>query len=77
MILVATMIGLAYLTQTLGTNATSEEINDLRASGNTARQLISQQTLWVEVRTDSQDVAKRAGELRLRSLGDPTVLRAR
>jgi hypothetical protein len=76
MILVATMVGLAYLSQTLGTNATTEEISSLTGRANMARQVLSRQALVVEFAIDPQKVATEAGKLRLRSLGDPVVFRA-
>lgn len=76
MILVATMVGLAYLSQTLGTNATTEEINEMTGKANAARKILSRQALLIDFDTDPQVIARKAGELRLRSLGDPVVLRA-
>lgn len=75
-ILVSTMVALAYLTQTLGSNATSGEISRLTATGNTLRDDIRTLTLAVEVRTDPGDVAKRARALGLKPLDDPVVLPA-
>jgi hypothetical protein len=75
-ILATTMLGLVYLTQTLGTNATTSEISDLAAKGNELRGFLRTQDWAVSVNTDPQDVAKRARDLKLKSLGEPRVLRA-
>lgn len=76
-ILVATMVGLVYLTQTLGTNATSSEISNLTDKSNDLRDLVNSHTYAVEVGTDPEKVAKAARKLGLERLGDPVILPAR
>lgn len=75
-ILVATMVGLAYLTQTLGSNATTAEISSLTNKSNDLRAQLSLQEYNVELATDPSDIAKRARELGLKPLGDTLVLTA-
>lgn len=75
-ILVVTMVALAYLTQTLGSNATSGEISKLTAAINQSQGLIGAQALAVDYSIDPGRVAKRAADLRLKPLGDPVVLPA-
>ncbi len=76
-ILVTTMVGLAYLTQTLGSNATSDEISRLTAEGNDLRNVITKHDDAVDFYTDPGRVAKRAGELGLKPLDELVVLKAR
>jgi hypothetical protein len=73
-ILVATMVGLAYLTQTLGSNTTSAQIGDLTSKSNNLADQLRLQKSNVELATDASAIAKRARELGLKPLGEPLVL---
>jgi hypothetical protein len=74
-ILATTMLGLVYLTQTLGSNAATSEITQLAAEGNKLRGVWRTQSLYVGLELDATNVAKRARALKLKQLGDPVVLR--
>ena len=75
-ILGATMLGLVYLTQTLGSNAATSEISDLAAKGNKLGIIWRNQTLTVEIETDAAGITKRARKLGLKPLGEATVFPA-
>jgi hypothetical protein len=75
-ILATTMLGLVYLTQTLGSNDNNSEISDLAGTANSLRNSLRNQDLSVAISTDPQDIAKRARGLQLKPLGDTLVLPA-
>ena len=75
-ILATTMLGLVYLTQTLGSNATSSEIGTLAGNANKLRNSLGRQDLLVLVNTDPVDLAKRARDLKLKPLDATVVLPA-
>ena len=75
-IMAATMLGLVYLTQTLGSNATSSEIRDLAAQREELGQRLRNQAMAVETFADPEEIGLKARKLGLRKLGDPVVLAA-
>lgn len=75
-ILAATMLGLVYLTQTLGSNAVSSEIRDLAAQREELGRLLRNQALAVETYADPEVIGRRAHKLGLITLGDVVVLTA-
>jgi hypothetical protein len=75
-VVAATMVGFAYLTQTLASNATVAEIARLNARMDEIRQQRSVQALAVEQWSDETNLAGRARKLGLVDLGDATVLKA-
>lgn len=76
-IVAATMLGLVYLTQTLGSHATSAEIVGLEATRAELQKQITQGSLIVMEASEEDNVRARAqaGKLKLRKLGAPLVLR--
>jgi hypothetical protein len=74
-ILAATMLGLVYLTQTLGSNATSSEIRDLAAQREELGRLLRNQALAVETYADPEEIGRRARKLGMVTLGDVVVLK--
>lgn len=75
-VLAATMIGFAYLTQTLDSNATVAEMAKLNARMDAIRQQRSVQAFAVEQWSDETTLASRARKLGLVDLGDAVVLGA-
>lgn len=75
-ILVSTMLGLAYLTQTLGTNATSSEVRELQADLAGLDTNLRRQSIHLMNLTEADAVIDRARAQGFRSLGEPLVLRA-
>jgi hypothetical protein len=75
-ILATTMLGLVYLTQTLGSNATTSEISTLAGDASSLRRVLGNHELAVAISTDPQEVAKRARGLKLKQLGQTVVLPA-
>ena len=75
-ILGATMLGLVYLTQTLGSNAATADISAAAAKGNELRGALRNQGLTVEIYTDPAEITKRARKLGLKPLGDAVVFPA-
>lgn len=75
-IVAATILGLVYLTQTLGSNATTSEVAALEAKQVELRTTITRQALWVMGETEDEAVRARAKPLKLTKLGQPLVLRA-
>ncbi len=76
-ILVGTILGLAYLTQTLGANASNVEIGQLAADrGQFQRQLLTQRSTIGQRTTDGliEDKAVASG---LADLGDAVIVRVR
>jgi hypothetical protein len=73
-ILATTMLGMVYLTQTLGSNATSSEISGLASDTNGLRADLRNQSLSVGMKMDAEKVTKRARALKLQPLGDTVVL---
>ena len=77
-IVAATMLGLVYLTQTMGTNATSSEIRALEAQRSNLMDSIGRQVRTVDEALEAELVikgAKKAGLKRL-DLDDVRVLSA-
>jgi hypothetical protein len=74
-ILAATMLGLVYLTQTLGSHATSTRIGDLTDARDDLNGRISLYVSEAIRRTDSGLISERAGDLGLRELSKTVVLR--
>lgn len=75
-ILVSTMLGLAYLTQTLGTNATSNQVELLQADSDKLNATLRNQSFQVDELTEVDLIRASAQKQGFRSLGKPTVLRA-
>jgi hypothetical protein len=75
-ILTATMLGLVYLTQTLGSNATSMEINKLASDGQKLQSQLLNQKAKIESDANPDSIARKAGKIGLRRLDDRLVLRA-
>jgi hypothetical protein len=74
-ILAATMIGFAYLTQTLASNATSAEISALELKLQDLAQEVRHQEALVVMWQDTE-LAPAAAELGLKLHGDPVTLKA-
>ena len=74
-IVAATMLGLVYLTQTLGSHATTAEIAGLEAERSKLQTQITQGSLIVMEASEEDKVRAEAGKLKLRKLGAPLVLR--
>jgi H2-forming N5,N10-methylenetetrahydromethanopterin dehydrogenase-like enzyme len=70
------MLGLAYLTQTLGTNAASSEVSGLQADLKGLDTDLRRQSIHLMNLTESDAVIDRARAQGFRSLGEPLVLRA-
>jgi len=75
-IVAATILGLVYLTQTLGSSATSSEIYDLEGQRSELQGDIATGTLLVLEASDRETVRPAARKLKLKPLGAPLVLRA-
>ena len=75
-IITATMLGLVYLTQTLGSNATSSEIRYLEAQRLELADDLRRQAVLVESFTDPDVVTKAARRSKLHNLGGAVVLPA-
>jgi hypothetical protein len=75
-ILGLTMLGLVYLTQTLGANAMSAQIDELRAEQAKQVRTLTNQQAAIQLKADPAKVALRAGRADLKRLGDAIVLRA-
>ncbi len=75
-ILAATMLGLVYLTQTLGANATSSEIRSLDSQREDMRREITRQALHVKDVTKADAIIGNARQLGLQELDDKLVLTA-
>lgn len=75
-ILVATMLALAYLTQTLGSNATSSQIEVLQAESEVLEGTLMKQSIRVAELIEVDVIKSGARAQGFRSLGEPTVLRA-
>ncbi|MEA2026042.1 MAG: hypothetical protein U9O18_05065 [Chloroflexota bacterium] len=75
-IVIATMLGLVYLTQTLGSNATSSEIRSLDRQRVKLTGELHRQAIQVEVLTLADVITKKAGKQGLRKLRAPVVLPA-
>ncbi len=75
-ILAATMLGLVYLTQTLGANATSSEIRDLDNQREALGITIGRQALQAKDLTKADTVISDARDLGLYELDDRLVLSA-
>ncbi len=75
-IVAATMLGLVYLTQTLGSNATTSEIYGLERAKVQLQTEISRHAILVLEASDSDAVRTEARHLKLKKLGDAVVLSA-
>lgn len=75
-ILAATMLGLVYLTQTLGSNATTSQVRALQAEIGRLDREERRQEARVQVLIDSEVIAERARELGLQKRRDIVVLEA-
>jgi hypothetical protein len=75
-ILAGTMLGLVYLTQTLGSNATHSEIGDLTARREDLGRQLRNIAVAVETYADTEEISRRARKLGLVELGDVVVLSA-
>ncbi len=72
----ATILGLAYLTQTLGSNATNSEIRSLDRARGALQTEINRHAILVLKAADGDTVRSEARRLGLKKLGDPVVLTA-
>jgi hypothetical protein len=75
-ILAGTMLGLVYLTQTLGSNAATVQIAELQSQGKELARHLANQTVAVGFAADPVEVGRRARELGLVRLGDAVTLSA-
>jgi hypothetical protein len=75
-IVAATMLGLVYLTQTLGSNATSSEIRGLEAQRTELVRDIDRQVIIANDLIEDEVVGRKARQLGLKKLGAAVVLRA-
>lgn len=74
--LAATMLGLVYLTQTVGSNATSSQIRELRDQRTKLGRILDRQAVGVELRTEADAIIEGAKKQNLQQLGGLVVLRA-
>jgi hypothetical protein len=76
-ILVGTIVGLAYLTQTLGANASNVELGRLASQRDQSqRQLLTQRSM-IAARTTDGEIEERATLSGLVDLGDAFIVRVR
>jgi hypothetical protein len=75
-VLAATMLGLVYLTQTLGANAASAQIVELQARGEARGRMVVSQNTYIETLADPVKVAERAKKIGLVRLRDTVTLSA-
>jgi hypothetical protein len=75
-IMATTMLGLVYLTQTLGTNATTSEIGTLEAERNGLISEIKRHEAVALDMTQAEVIVPKARKQKLKRLGDPIVLPA-
>jgi outer membrane murein-binding lipoprotein Lpp len=75
-IVIATMLALAYLTQTLGSNAASTEVRDLQAKQAQMKDEIRRQASHVQIKADAVTVQKEAQRLELKKLPKAVTLDA-
>jgi hypothetical protein len=75
-IVMATMLGMVYLTQTLGSNATSAEIIDLESRQEKLSTELGRHVVFVEKSTEDEHIIEGARRLGLRRLDGRVVLRA-
>ena len=75
-IVAATMLGLVYLTQTLGSNATSSEIHDLAAQREELGRQLRNLAVAVETYADPEELGRLARRRGLVALDDVIVLPA-
>ena len=75
-IVAATLLGLVYLTQTLGSNATTSEIWKLEQDRAKLQSQINRHAIQVLQSSDSDSVRTQARRLKLKKLDEPLVLSA-
>jgi uncharacterized OsmC-like protein len=75
-IVASTIVGMVYLTQTLGTNAASTEIDMLEVQRNKLIQEIKRHEIVALDMTQAEVVVPKARDQKLKRLGDPLVLPA-
>ncbi len=75
-IVAATIVGMVYLTQTLGTNAASTEIDRLEVQRNKLITEIKRHEIVALDMTQAEVVEPKARDQKLKRLGDPVVLSA-
>lgn len=75
-IVTATMLGLVYLTQTLGSNATTDEIRSLDVQRQELHKTIRRSAVAVQDVTDADVITVAARDQKLKRLGGPLVLPA-
>lgn len=75
-VVAATMVGMVYLSQTLGSNAMSKEIRLLEEQQVQMTQEVSRHAAQVLRKAESDDVAIRARQLGLKKLPPVVVLKA-
>ena len=75
-IVAATMIGMVYLTQTLGTNATSYEIHRLEGKRDELIRDIKRHEIGALEMTQAETIEPLARKQGLKRLGEPVVLPA-
>jgi hypothetical protein len=75
-VVMATLLGLAYLTQTLGSNATSVEIRGLEAEQRAMEEEIRRHQSLVLIKADDDKVQTEARRLKLSKLPKVIVLEA-
>ena len=75
-IVAVTMLGLVYLTQTLGTNATTSEIRGLEAASTELRKEIRRHDILALEMTQADAIVPLAKKQKLKRLGGLVVLPA-
>ena len=75
-IVAGTIVGMVYLTQTLGTNAASTEIDRLEVQRNELITEIKRHEIVALDMTQAEVVEPKARDQKLKRLGDPVVLPA-
>jgi hypothetical protein len=73
-IIAATMLGLVYLTQTLGSNAASSEIRGLTFKSERLADQLRNQSLAIEQYSDPEKIIERATEQGLGPIADTVIL---
>lgn len=75
-VVIATLLGLAYLTQTLGSNATSAEIRWLEGEQRKMETEIRRHQSLVMIKAQDEKIQTEARRLKLTKLPQPVVLEA-
>ena len=75
-IMAAALVGMVYLTQTLGANAMSSEAHNLGVDGADIQVQIKRNYIQVSLHVQDDEIRAAARRLKLKDLAKPLVLRA-